>query len=893
MTKTIAIFGLALALALSGCAFPSFGKPAADASPASCGSLTLNISALGSSSGRTIVPASSDLPAIASYVITLTRTGSTTVTTTVTSSPCTIDTLDAGDWTIQVDGKTAAPATVASGTGSVTIVASTPATATVSLSYVEAATGSSGSASVTLLFPSTLGIDSVSGSLDGVGIDSSLALDLVNSKVVFSSTSIESASPLLSMTLKKGAVKLLVWTEGVWVYKGITTTASVTLDSALFGSAPAAPGSLTAALQTDNRSVLLTWPNVNIATTYQVERSINAGVDYTILSAAIAAGSISYTDSTSSAGTTCSYRISATNYFGTSGYTATTGSTVIPTGVISIAALAGATAPVVAATPVTAITATDQYSGTVTWSGTPSTFAASTVYTATITLTAKTGYTLTGVAANFFTVAGATSATNPANSGVVTAVFPAAARVITSSFYLPKPITGNTPVTTVTTAQYTGTVTWSGSPATFVAGIDYTATITLTAKTGYTLTGVAANFFTLSGATSTNPANSGVVTVEFLKPVTVTAISGVTAPVGGATPVTAFTDTQYSGTVTWSGSPSIFASATEYTATITLTARTGYLLTDVTENFFTVAGAVKVTNSQRSGVVTAVFPGPAIVGVTAPVRNAMPVLFSTSSTWYGGSIAWSGSPTSFAGGTVYTATITLTALTWCTLSGVPANFFTVAGASSVTNPAGSGVVTAVFPATALATPDNNIINDVTKPQAGATPVTSLSATAYTGTVTWSGSPTTFAANTVYTATITLTAKTGYTFTGVPANYFRVDDSFAAVTHSANSGVVTAVFPATGPMPVVFSGLQAVGTTLTLTFSADPTTLVYNDIRVTGADTTGFLAGGGTTRSLEMTNPTAGTDAIWVDIVSQPTGYVIKTSFPNGGNWRKTTWSLAR
>jgi len=45
------------------------------------------------------------------------------------------------------------------------------------------------------------------------------------------------------------------------------------------------------------------------------------------------------------------------------------------------------------------------------------------VYTATITLTAKEGFTLTGVAADFFTVADAT-ATNPADSGVVTAVFP-------------------------------------------------------------------------------------------------------------------------------------------------------------------------------------------------------------------------------------------------------------------------------------------------------------------------------------------------------------------------------------------------------------------------------------------------------------------------------------
>lgn len=88
-------------------------------------------------------------------------------------------------------------------------------------------------------------------------------------------------------------------------------------------------------------------------------------------------------------------------------------------------AIGGVTAPVVGETPVTAITEGKQFTGTVTWSPEVITFAASTVYTATITLTPKAGYKLDGVAANFFTVAGATSVSNGANNGVVTAVFPA------------------------------------------------------------------------------------------------------------------------------------------------------------------------------------------------------------------------------------------------------------------------------------------------------------------------------------------------------------------------------------------------------------------------------------------------------------------------------------
>jgi len=91
--------------------------------------------------------------------------------------------------------------------------------------------------------------------------------------------------------------------------------------------------------------------------------------------------------------------------------------------VIDIAAITGVTAPVTGATPVTTITATAQYTGSVTWLPNDGVFAGETEYTATITLTAKSGFTLTGVAANFFTVTDA-AATNPINSGVVTAVFP-------------------------------------------------------------------------------------------------------------------------------------------------------------------------------------------------------------------------------------------------------------------------------------------------------------------------------------------------------------------------------------------------------------------------------------------------------------------------------------
>lgn len=99
--------------------------------------------------------------------------------------------------------------------------------------------------------------------------------------------------------------------------------------------------------------------------------------------------------------------------------------------VVTQAAIEGVTVPVTGEKRMTSID-NEQYTGTIAWNPDNSTFAASTVYTATITLVAKPGYTLTGVASNFFTVAGATSVTNSANSGVVTAKFPATAAEATT-----------------------------------------------------------------------------------------------------------------------------------------------------------------------------------------------------------------------------------------------------------------------------------------------------------------------------------------------------------------------------------------------------------------------------------------------------------------------------
>lgn len=67
------------------------------------------------------------------------------------------------------------------------------------------------------------------------------------------------------------------------------------------------------------------------------------------------------------------------------------------------------------------------------------------------------------------------------------------------------------------TDLYTAEVEWSPYPTgnAFAASTAYTAIIVLTPKPGYKLEGITENFFTVAGATATNPADSGVITAAF------------------------------------------------------------------------------------------------------------------------------------------------------------------------------------------------------------------------------------------------------------------------------------------------------------------------------------------------------------------------------------------
>jgi len=99
---------------------------------------------------------------------------------------------------------------------------------------------------------------------------------------------------------------------------------------------------------------------------------------------------------------------------------------------VSLSQIEGIAVPIPGETPAATVTPTDQYTGTIVWSpAVAETFGGVQSYTATITLVPKAGYTLSGVTANFFTVEDATTVTNAAGFGVVTAVFPTTDALVT------------------------------------------------------------------------------------------------------------------------------------------------------------------------------------------------------------------------------------------------------------------------------------------------------------------------------------------------------------------------------------------------------------------------------------------------------------------------------
>ena len=131
--------------------------------------------------------------------------------------------------------------------------------------------------------------------------------------------------------------------------------------------------------------------------------------------------------------------------------------------------------------------------------------------------------------------------------------------------------------------------------------------------------------------------------------------------------------------------------------------------TECSAKTFTVQAANekgKVTKSLTLTVDPAKVNLPDVNGVVAPVKGATAVTAITANDQYTGTVTWSPALNNgqFDAGTVYTATINLTAKTNYTFTGLTASFFKVADSANTSCTVGgdgsTATVTAVFPATA-------------------------------------------------------------------------------------------------------------------------------------------------------------------------------------------------
>ena len=530
------------------------------------------------------------------------------------------------------------------------------------------------------------------------------------------------------------------------------------------------------------------------------------------------ASTTSYTVTSLTNGTGYTCEVAAVNAIGNGASSGT--ATATPVATINIAAITGVTAPVAGATPVTTITATAQYTGTVTWSPADATFNNSTVYTATITLTPTTGFTFTGVTANFFTVSGATTVSNAANSGVITAEFPATA---------PAALTGTATIDN-TTPQIGDTLTAS------LSSTNNSGTLSYQWQSGGTNVGTNSSTYTVVVGDLGNAITVTITSSVETGSVTSTPTSAVVKMIGPAAPAAPSVSSQSDTTVvlvatagyeyrvdsgTWQPS-STFAG---------LTASTSYTFTQrIAET------ATTLPSAESSGTVVTTDPTPpttitpgAISGVTAPVAGATPVSSLPGTAEYTATISWSPAGATFAYSTVYIATITITPTTGFTLTGVAANSFTVAGATA-TNPANSGVITATFPITAA--PPLTFTNSSSFDIPTMTLNTAIASISVAGGVSGGTLPYTFTA-------IGLPAGISISSTGVisgaPTAVGLASTATITVTDGAmNTDSITIAYGAINYAVIAGSGSTwIIGSTSGLSFTANGDFTDFVDVKVDG------------------------------------------------------------
>ena len=481
------------------------------------------------------------------------------------------------------------------------------------------------------------------------------------------------------------------------------------------------------------------------------------------------------------------------------------------------------TAPVKNEVPQTEIE-TDEYTATIVWSPeVEDKFGYNTVYKATITITPKTNYTVKGIAENGYTVSGAETVTNEADSATVTVVYSATENKNSNEFTQPLAITGwtygETANAPTAVAKY-GTIKYTYSNT---ADGTYTEEVPTNAGTYYVKA-------TVEETADYSGLESNAVEFIILPKTINTAITQLTAPVKNEVPQTEIETDEYTATIVWS--PEVedkFGYNTVYKATITITPKTNYTVKGIAENGYTVSGAETVTNEADSATVTVVYSATenknsneftkplAITGWTYGETANTPTAVAKY-----GTIKYTYSNT--ADGT-YTEEVPTNAGTYYVKA-------TVEETADYSGLESNAVEFIILPKTI-----NTAITQLTAPVKNEVPQTEIETEEYTATVVWSPEVTDkFGYDTVYTATITITPKTNYTVKGIAENGYTVNGA-QTVTNESDSATVTAVYSATGSYDTVDTNefikpLEIVGWTYGDTPNAPTATAKYGTIKYT-------------------------------------------------------------
>ena len=341
------------------------------------------------------------------------------------------------------------------------------------------------------------------------------------------------------------------------------------------------------------------------------------------------------------------------------------------------------TAPVKNEVPQTEME-TDEYTATVVWSPeVTDKFGYDTVYTATITITPKTNYTVKGIAENGYTVSGAETVTNEANSATVTAVYSATGSydtVDTNEFTKPLEIVGwtygDTPNVPTATAKY-GTIKYTYSNT---ADGEYSEIVPTDAGTYYVKATVEETD-KYTGLES--DAVEFVIGKKILTNDNITKIADQT-----------YTGEEIKPVIEVKDGDKILVLDTDYTVAYEKNIKASE----------EAKAKVEMISNNYKGTLEKLFTilpktiNSAII-LTAPVKNGVPQT-EMETNEYTATVAWSPEVTDkFGYSTVYTATITITPKANYTVKGIAENGYTVSGAQTVTNEADSATITAVYAAT--------------------------------------------------------------------------------------------------------------------------------------------------------------------------------------------------